>query len=357
MVFLRARFYDPAVGRFTSRDPVTTLRGLGHLGNPYVYANNDPLNFVDPRGRLPFVFTGAGEVTAFVAAKKTGPCADCPPAAADDLSRHPKCFKNKACLMTRGNIIKEALDNNPTMLTGYYLGGQPEKAAHAFTIHALNAMRHGIPVNLTSDVGAVPYDYGVDWEVASQGKHQKGSQRPDIVLDEAGLMEVRRFSARATADIDAVLEADKAYALTAWNGLVLTPSSALSNWVGSFTLTRGPLTVYVWGLGIPAGHIYFADSRRAPENVKVRAAASYPGPLTAAGIASLAASDLYTMATSGAKPTAQSPPGPIVRSPEYDDPDPPSGGELDGSPVPSRVGGGDDDGDGEDFGDFFDFFF
>jgi hypothetical protein len=45
----------------------------------------------------------------------------------------------------------------------------------------------------------------------------------------------------------------------------------------------------------------------------------------------------------------------MVRSPEYDDPDEPAVGELDGSPVPARVGAGDDDGD--DFGDIFNFFF
>ena len=45
-----------------------------------------------------------------------------------------------------------------------------------------------------------------------------------------------------------------------------------------------------------------------------------------------------------------------MRSPEYDDPDEPTGGELDGNPVPARVGAGDDDGDGG-FGDIIDFFF
>jgi hypothetical protein len=170
-------------------------------------------------------------------------------------------------------------------------------------------------------------------------------------------MEVRVLSVTVEADIDAALADDIAYARTGWKGVELEASSTLRNWAGEFAVTtRTPITVYVWGLGNPDGHIYYSDSRRAPEMVKARVAASGPTPpLTAAGAASIAASDLYTLATSGAKPSSQSPPGSIVRSPEYDDPDEPTGGELDGSPVPAKVGVGDDDGD--PFGDIFDFFF
>jgi RHS repeat-associated protein len=46
---LGARLYDPAVGRFLSRDPVISLRGA--LGShPYTFAMNDPINASDPSG-------------------------------------------------------------------------------------------------------------------------------------------------------------------------------------------------------------------------------------------------------------------------------------------------------------------
>ena len=43
LYYYRARYYDPGLGRFISRDPVLNP-------NPYVYANNDPTNASDPSG-------------------------------------------------------------------------------------------------------------------------------------------------------------------------------------------------------------------------------------------------------------------------------------------------------------------
>ena len=42
-MYLRARYYDPSIGRFLSRDPVPYLQ-------PYGYANNNPIRFGDATG-------------------------------------------------------------------------------------------------------------------------------------------------------------------------------------------------------------------------------------------------------------------------------------------------------------------
>lgn len=55
-MYMKARYYDPVIRRFYSNDPADVMEHLAR-GNPlhgfnrYAYANNSPLNFVDPDGR------------------------------------------------------------------------------------------------------------------------------------------------------------------------------------------------------------------------------------------------------------------------------------------------------------------
>jgi len=47
---MRDRAYDPATGRFTATDPQGPVPGMAATTTPYPYANNDPLNLIDPTG-------------------------------------------------------------------------------------------------------------------------------------------------------------------------------------------------------------------------------------------------------------------------------------------------------------------
>lgn len=53
--YARARMYDPAVGRFTSRDPA----GLAEGTNPYLYAGNSPVTYRDAGGEFLQFLVGA----------------------------------------------------------------------------------------------------------------------------------------------------------------------------------------------------------------------------------------------------------------------------------------------------------
>jgi RHS repeat-associated protein len=64
LVFLRARYYNPSIGRFISKDPILSpvqgkdnffwllpyLIGSPQKIHPYVYCSNNPVNDIDPGG-------------------------------------------------------------------------------------------------------------------------------------------------------------------------------------------------------------------------------------------------------------------------------------------------------------------
>ena len=49
--YMQARYYDPAIGRFLSKDPVGFAGGGAAYHNRYAYTANDPVNAIDPTGK------------------------------------------------------------------------------------------------------------------------------------------------------------------------------------------------------------------------------------------------------------------------------------------------------------------
>ncbi len=71
LVYMKARHYDPVIGRFYSNDPVGTLRHLNTLNglqgfNRYAYANNNPYTYTDPDGKAVCLGLCIGTVTVAV---------------------------------------------------------------------------------------------------------------------------------------------------------------------------------------------------------------------------------------------------------------------------------------------------
>ena len=73
MYFMRARYYDPATGRFISRDPVEGAQTMPQSQNPYAYAMNNPINLSDPSGEQ----VAGGCFNANVGLAAFGTCSIC----------------------------------------------------------------------------------------------------------------------------------------------------------------------------------------------------------------------------------------------------------------------------------------
>ena len=52
LMYLRARYYDPSVGRFINKDPFMGIGTMTQSLNRYVYTMNNPVNLVDPSGYM-----------------------------------------------------------------------------------------------------------------------------------------------------------------------------------------------------------------------------------------------------------------------------------------------------------------
>ncbi len=68
LLYMRARWYDPVVGRFLSRDPIKGDAGQPSSLNAYDYAAANPILLMDPTGACPFCITaGIGALVGGIA--------------------------------------------------------------------------------------------------------------------------------------------------------------------------------------------------------------------------------------------------------------------------------------------------
>jgi RHS repeat-associated protein len=66
LINLRARYYNPMNGQFITRDPFAGIYTLPSTLNGYSYANNNPIRYFDPSGKLVTELLGAALVGALI---------------------------------------------------------------------------------------------------------------------------------------------------------------------------------------------------------------------------------------------------------------------------------------------------
>jgi hypothetical protein len=86
LLYLRARWYDPATGRLLTRDLLPGVPSVPASLNPYVYALNNPVLYTDPSGEfiIPLLVAAAiGGGFAAYSYFQAQPCATFPSALSD----------------------------------------------------------------------------------------------------------------------------------------------------------------------------------------------------------------------------------------------------------------------------------
>jgi RHS repeat-associated protein len=75
LIYMRARYYVPAMGRFITSDTIIASPYNPQTLNRYAYCDNNPINFIDPLGnwKLRNFLKSTVQVTAIVAAVAMGP--------------------------------------------------------------------------------------------------------------------------------------------------------------------------------------------------------------------------------------------------------------------------------------------
>jgi RHS repeat-associated protein len=53
LLYMRARYYSPSIGRFLNKDPIqVNYWQLNQFLNRYVYTDDNPINRIDPEGKI-----------------------------------------------------------------------------------------------------------------------------------------------------------------------------------------------------------------------------------------------------------------------------------------------------------------
>lgn len=227
LYYYNARYYNPALGRFITRDPI-----LGHDGDPlsrnnYIYVKNNPLKFVDPDGLDPLNLISANGLKGIAGGVKMG--AQETWNGAVNLLTHPiETVKNTGAAiggmymtayddakylynrtadvgfsglwqdtMYSFNELGNGWDNLSSVEKGQLIGYSSEKVAEIYlSVKGSNAANNSIALKIPQ--GLTECQFCEVSSLIKQGVAQKGYAIDDIVIQGSRA----NGTARALSDID-----------------------------------------------------------------------------------------------------------------------------------------------------------
>ncbi len=127
--YFGARWYDPALGRFTGIDPAGVAVDNVYSFNRYMYANDNPYVYVDPDGELPILLlipliikvvdagiTAYDTYNAYQEGGVSGAATELGTSAAMSVVPGAKIFKKVTKAFKKGGVAKSAVAGK---ITGY----------------------------------------------------------------------------------------------------------------------------------------------------------------------------------------------------------------------------------------------
>ncbi len=129
MIFLRARYYNPADGRFQSRDTWGGIYRNPNTLNRWTYANDNPVMFFDPSGHCPWCpFVAIAVVAILISTGATG-CASEVPTSENFVIESPDQYTNSA--------VKVGMSN--------YVGGRSGLGTLVSNLNTIVTAKHVVP--------------------------------------------------------------------------------------------------------------------------------------------------------------------------------------------------------------------
>jgi RHS repeat-associated protein len=161
LIYLRARDYDPATGRFLTRDPFHGLAGLPSTQNPYAYALNNPTTYNDPSGKFVNIIIGAliGAVAGYLAWELYTEACPC------EKDNWQGMLSVIGTGLLSGALIGSGVGILPLIGSGAGLGGLGYLLGNIFTGARFSTSQYFVAVGVGGASGALA-QYTTTWRLA-----------------------------------------------------------------------------------------------------------------------------------------------------------------------------------------------